>query len=243
MPVTHVTGIVCGNGYASGGKYQGIAPQSNIISIKILDKYGQGNSAQAITGLRWIMDNAMKYNIRVVNLSIGTNDRKINIPLMEAVNKLWARGITVVAAAGNPDSRRNFQPSPAISPRIITVGAWEDRRFFYQAQSQNTPIFFRRSMIPLPDIWAPGENIISTLSPDYDFALQNRDTAKIVEKYYIKMSGTSMATPMVSGTAALLLEKYPHLSPDQIKRRIILSAQYGNAQAEKGLLNISACLA
>lgn len=241
MPVTHVTGIVCGNGYASNGKYQGIAPQSNIIAIKILDKYGQGNSSQAIAGLVWIMDNATKYNIKVVNLSIGTNDRKINLPLMEAVNKLWFQGITVVAAAGNPDSRRHFQPSPAISPRIITVGAWEDRRFFY-SPPQLSP-FFRHNVSPLPDIWAPGENIISTLSPNYDFELQNRDTAKIVEKYYIKMSGTSMATPMVSGTAALLLEKYPHLSPDQVKRRIMLSSQYGNAQSEKGLLNIKACLA
>ena len=114
MPVTHVTGIVCGNGHASEGKYQGIAPESNIISVKILDQNGQGNSAQAIAGLRWIMDNAKKYNIRVVNLSIGTNDHKINVPLMEAVNKLWFAGITVVAAAGNPDSRRHFQPSPAI---------------------------------------------------------------------------------------------------------------------------------
>ena len=103
MPVTHVTGIVCGNGYASGGKYQGIAPESHIIAVKILDRYGQGNSAQAISGLRWIMDNATKYNIKVVNLSIGTNDRKINVPLMEAVNRLWSKGITVVAAAGNPD--------------------------------------------------------------------------------------------------------------------------------------------
>ena len=238
MPVTHVTGIVCGNGYASGGKYQGIAPESHIIAVKILDRYGQGNSAQAISGLRWIMDNATKYNIKVVNLSIGTNDRKINVPLMEAVNRLWSKGITVVAAAGNPDSRRHFQPSPAISPRIITVGAWEDRRFFYQAQ--NSPLFFRRNMMFLPDIWAPGENIVSTLSPDYDFDLQNRDSAKIVEKYYIKMSGTSMATPIVSGAVALLLEKYPYLSPDQIKRHMILSSQYGK---EKGLLNLKACLA
>ena len=57
------------------------------------------------------------------------------------------------------------------------------------------------------------------------------------------MSGTSMATPMVSGTAALLSEKYPHITPDQIKRRIMVSAQYGNTSSEKGLLNVTACLA
>ena len=65
---------------------------------------------------------------------------------------------------------------------------------------------------------------------------------KMVDRYYIKMSGTSMATPMVSGAVALLLEKYPNLSPDQIKYRLISSAQYGNEQNQKGLLNIRACL-
>ena len=91
--VTHVTGIACGNGCLSGGKYCGVAPQAQIVSVKILDRYGQGNSAQAVTGLRWIMDNARKYNIKVVNLSIGTNDRKVNLPLKDAVERLWRMGM------------------------------------------------------------------------------------------------------------------------------------------------------
>ena len=238
--VTHVTGIACGNGYASHGKYQGIAPKSHIISLKILDRNGQGNSAQAIAGLRWIMDNASKYNIRVVNLSIGTNDKNINIPLMDAVNALWYRGITVVAAAGNPDNNRGILPTPAISPKIITVGAWEDRRIFYEAQASMS--IFHKSNFPMPDIWAPGDNIISILSPDYYFVLQNRDTSKIVDRCYIKMSGTSMATPMVSGAAALLLEKYPHLSPDGVKQRLLMGAHYQRPPEKKGLLNIEASL-
>ena len=72
--MTHVTGIACGNGYLSHGVWQGVAPQANIVALKILDRSGQGNSAQAVKALRWIMDNHRKYNIRVVNLSIGTND-------------------------------------------------------------------------------------------------------------------------------------------------------------------------
>lgn len=237
---THVTGIACGNGYISNGKYQGIAPESHIISIKILDKNGQGNSIHAIAALRWILDNAQKYNIRVVNLSIGTNDRKPNIPLMDAVNTLWYHGITVVAAAGNPDGKRNYLPAPSISPRIITVGAWEDRHLYQQAVVSNS--IFRRDTTYLPDIWAPGENIISILSPDYSFVLQNRDSSKIVDDYYIKMSGTSMATPMVTGTVALLLEKNPRLSPDSIKRRLLYTAQHQVPQDQQGLLNIQACL-
>ena len=103
--MTHVTGISCGNGWNSGRLYRGIAPEAHIVSIKILDRNGQGNSVQAVNGLKWIMDNARKYNIKVVNLSIGTNDRKVNLPLTEAVERLWRMGIVVVAAAGNPDGR------------------------------------------------------------------------------------------------------------------------------------------
>ena len=102
--MSHVTGVACGNGFLSSGKYCGIAPHTNIVSIKILDRSGQGNSAQAVRALRWIMDNFRKYNIKVVNLSIGTNDRRVNLPLKEAVERLWQMGIVVVAAAGNPDS-------------------------------------------------------------------------------------------------------------------------------------------
>lgn len=69
------------------------------------------------------MDNARKYNIKVVNLSIGTNDRKVNLPLKEAVERLWQMGIVVVAAAGNPDGRNGYRPPPAVSGGVISVGA------------------------------------------------------------------------------------------------------------------------
>ncbi|NLK36756.1 MAG: S8 family serine peptidase [Epulopiscium sp.] len=233
--------MACGNGYASHGKYKGIAPESHIISVKILDKSGQGNSVHAIAGLKWILDNARKYNIRVVNLSIGTNDRKPNIPLMDAVNTLWYQGIVVIAAAGNPDGKRNYLPAPSISPRIITVGAWEDK-FLYQTGTHGNSIFRKDTPSP-PDIWAPGENIISVLSPDYCFDLQNRDTKKVVDEHYIKMSGTSMATPMVSGTAALMLEKYPNLTSDGLKRKLLYSCRQQVPPDQQGLLNIQACLA
>jgi len=123
--VTHVTGIACGSGTLSNGRYRGIAPEAYIISLKILDSNGQGSSSHAVAALRWIMDNAAKYNIRVVNLSIGSNDRKVNQPLKESVEVLWRRGIVVVAAAGNPDGRRGYQPPPPISPMVITVGTWK----------------------------------------------------------------------------------------------------------------------
>lgn len=221
--MTHVTGIACGNGILSDGLYCGAAPMAQIVSIKILDRFGQGNSSQAVRGLRWIMDNARKYTIKVVNLSIGTNDRKINLPLKEAAEQLWKMGIVVVAAAGNPDGRNGYRPPPAVSSGVITVGAWEDRDYF------KTPSFFRftREANPRPDLWAPGENVISVLSPDYDFSLPNRSRQNIIHPHYIRMSGASMATPLVSGAAALLLEKYPQARPHEIKRRLLLASHHG----------------
>ena len=222
-PVTHVTGIACGNGFRSDGVWCGIAPQANIVSLKILDHNGQGNSAQAVRGLRWIMDNARKYNIRVVNLSVGTNDRKVNTPLKEAAEKLWQAGIVVVAAAGNPDGRNGYRPPPAVSSGVISVGAWEDRKYFQQPSFSR----FTREENHQPDLWAPGNHIVSVLSPDYDFSLQGRSREYIVGKDYIRMSGASMATPLVSGAAALLLEKHPRATPAEIREMLLQTARNG----------------
>lgn len=218
-PVTHVTGIACGNGWNSDGKYRGIAPDANIVSVKILDRNGQGNSTHAVLGLRWIMDNARKYNIKVVNLSIGTNDRKVNLPLKEAVEGLWQRGIVVVAAAGNPDGRNGYRPPPAVSSGVISVGAWEDRSYF------QTPSFSLFSQEDMPDLWAPGEEIVSVLSPDFDFNLPNRSRSSIIERNYITMSGASMATPLISGLAALLLARNPRAHPAEIKKLLLQKAK------------------
>ena len=214
--VTHVTGIACGNGTSSDGIYCGIAPHTRIVSIKILDRKGQGNSAQAIRALRWIMDNARKYNIRVVNLSIGTNDRRINLPLKETTERLWQAGIVVVAAAGNPDGQSGHRPPPAVSSGVISVGSWEDRNFFQPI----SPL----TRADLPDLWAPGEDVISVLSPDYDFTLAGRSRENRVNAHYIRMSGASMATPLISGAAALLLEQYPHASPAEVRRQLLQMA-------------------
>ena len=231
-PVTHVTGIACGNGFQSEGRYAGIAPETGIVSVKILDRYGQGNSTHAVLGLRWIMDNARKYNIKVVNLSIGTNDRKVNLPLKEAVERLWQMGIVVVAAAGNPDGRNGYRPPPAVSSGVISVGAWEDRSYFL------APAFplFSRERDALPDLWAPGDDIVSVLSPDFDFTLPNRSRRNIVDENYITMSGASMATPLISGAAALLLGKNPRARPVEIKRLLLQKAKpFG------GLLTAEVC--
>lgn len=225
---THVTGIPCGNGNLSNKKYTGIAENSNIISLKILDKTGQGTSSHAISALVWIYDNARKYNIKVVNLSIGSNDHKVNQPLKNSVEALWNNGITVIAAASNPDGKRNFSPNPPLSQKIITVGAWEDADFFPKWQPNSTS--------KSPTLYAYGENMISLLSPNYNFSLPNRNRKNIHDKHYISMSGASMATPFISGVASALLENNPYLSPNEIKNTLLKMAS-----ENKGLIDTEYC--
>ena len=224
---THVTGIACGNGTLSGGIYKGIMPRANIISIKILDRKGLGNSMQAVRALRWILEHARQYNIRVVNLSIGTNDRRSSPPLQEAAEKLWKAGIVVVAAAGNPDEQKGYRPPPPVSNGVITAGAWEDRACFYKPSFSR----FTKEEFSSPDLWASGDDVISVLSPDYDFSLHGRSRKNIVSRHYIRMSGASMATPFISGAAALLLERYPRAKPEEIRRMLL-----NMTEPTKGLL-------
>lgn len=232
--VTHVTGIACGNGYSSNGKYAGVAPKSNIISIKILDALGQGNSTQALAGIQWIIDNKEKYNIRIANLSIGTNDHSLNFPLIRAVNAAWDKGIVIIAASGNSDSKSGAVSAPGMSKKIITVGSYSN---IPSQQNYNRLPFFA-DYSHWADVYAPGVDIISCLSPTYSFRSKNKDELKIVEENYIKMTGTSMSTPMVSGAVALLLEKYPNLTPYQIKNMLYVSSTKYQRNNSGGLLNI-----
>lgn len=222
---THVAGIACGNGYLSHNKYVGIAPQSNIISLKILDELGHGSSSAALDAIRWIGKNKDTYNIRVVNLSIGTNDKTIASPLIKEVNSLWEKGVVVVAASGNDE--RNGIASPGISQKILTVGSIEEQIRF-RIKSGNT-VYYK------PDVFAPGENIISCKADEFSFQGKKRSGKSVIDSYYVRMSGTSMATPMISGTAALILQYSPKLSPDSVKRLICNAA---NSSPPEGLLNI-----
>lgn len=124
---THVAGIAAGNGYLSNGKYCGIAPECNIVSVKILNNEGKGNSYDVLAGIQWILDNAERYNIKVANLSIGTNNTSSNDPLVKAVEAAWDKGITITIAAGNNGPNACSVTSPGISKKVITVGASDDK--------------------------------------------------------------------------------------------------------------------
>lgn len=206
-----MAGIAGGNGGCSDGKYRGIAPECNIIAVKILDREGRGNSADVLAGLQWVLDNRKRLNIRVANLSIGTSDYGSRDPLVKAVEALWDEGIVITIAAGNNGPHPGSVTSPGTSRKVITVGT-DDMSVHFSGRGPTMECIVK------PDIIAPGANIISCLTPTPS---QNKITAaanlKIISENYIQLSGTSMSTPVVTGAVALLLQKHPSLTPDDVK--------------------------
>lgn len=211
---THVAGIIAGNGFASRGKYMGVAPDANIIGIKVLNEDGGGSVSDVIAGIQWAIENKERYNIRVITMSLGTK-AKTNYrqdPLCQAAEAAVGAGITVVTAAGNNGPKAETINSPAISPRVIAVGACDDRK---AASPKQVTVAEFSSRGPTadgtvkPDLLAPGVKIHS---------LSNEGNG------YTALSGTSMATPMVAGCAALLYEANPHFTPAKIKDAIVKNA-------------------
>lgn len=103
---THVAGIAAGDGYSSGGSYRGLAPESFLVGVRILNRNGNGRMSDILPALSWILACKDDYHIRIVNISIGCSspeciDNAEDSALVRAVNELWDAGLIVVAAAGN----------------------------------------------------------------------------------------------------------------------------------------------
>ncbi len=256
---THVAGIVGGNGTLSYGRYIGVAPKVRLVAVDVSNEQGAGTTSDVIAGLQWIYDNQAAYNIRVVNISLNASvaESYHTSALDAAVEILWFKGIVVVVSAGNngngPDNGVLYPP--ANDPFVITVGATDDK---------GTPGIDNDSMAPFsaygitesgfakPDLVAPGKDIISTLSKQDNTLATAHPDHKLTDPnyydYYFRMSGTSMAAPMVSGAVALLLQDEPNLTPDQVKYRLRATAnknwpEYDASKAGAGYLDIYAAVA
>lgn len=241
---THVAGIACGNGTNSNGLYCGIAYESNLIGVKILDKEGKGNTSKVLAGIQWIVDNKDKYNIRIANLSIGSPGSNSLDPLVKAVNAAWDCGIIMTIAAGNNGPKNSSITSPGISKKAITVGSSDDSESVTIWGSSQKNFSGRGPTLECvikPDIVAPGANIVSCLSPTAYIDSSNTEGVKIVDKNYLQLSGTSMSTPIVTGAIALLLQKYPSLTPNDVKYMLKYSTTdlgYPKNQQGWGLIDI-----
>lgn len=248
---SHVAGIIGGNGFLSKGRYCGVAPKCNLIGVKVLDHKGDGNISDVLAGLQWIIDNKEKYQIRVVNISVGTTSKDTmdeNSILVKGVNAVWDAGIAVVVAAGNNGPSPMTISTPGISRKIITVGSSDDR-ITVELFGNKTMDYSGRgptaACIKKPDLVAPGSNIISCGTmrnyQRFHYNLINNPKSDSSYLMYAVKSGTSMATPIVSGAIALLLSKYPSLTPKEVKLKLkssTIDLGYPRSKQGWGLLNI-----
>ena len=251
---THVAGIVAGNGADSTcttctRTVKGIAPNANLINLRVLDENGNGTDSNVIAAIDQAIALASTYNIRVINLSVGgpVLESSAQDPLCQAVEAAWQAGIVVDVAAGN-DGRDNSVgnngygtiTSPGNDPFVITVGAMKNEGTpdrtddLIASYSSKGPTGIDNYV--KPDIVAPGNLTVSLLANINDTLPTTEPTALIPNTYYdsagdgststvyYTLSGTSMATPVVSGAVALLLQQDPSLTPDQVKARLMRTA-------------------
>ncbi len=212
---THVCGILAGSGRMSNGVYAGMAPECDLIALKVLDKSGNGEMKDVLKGIEWILENKDQYHIRIVNISIGTlpnREDSMEKRLLRAVERLWDAGLIVVTAAGNYGPGKGSVTVPGSSRKVITVGASDDEEPLYPQKNTRKNYSGRgptQECICKPDLSAPGSGIFSC----------NAEYRK-TQKAYVRKSGTSMATPVVSGAVACFLSKYPDASNVEVKLKL-----------------------
>ncbi|MFE2425833.1 S8 family serine peptidase [Streptomyces sp. NPDC059373] len=206
---THVASIAAGTGAKSNGKYTGVAPGAKILDGKVLNDYGSGSTSGIIAGMEW----AVAQGADVVNLSLGSPDTPGVDPLEEAVNRLSAESDTLfVVAAGNTGvgAGTGTINSPGSADAALTVGAVDKSDKLASFSSRGPRV---GDGAVKPDVTAPGVNIAAAAAAGSVVAA----TGTPVADGYVALSGTSMATPHVTGAAAILAQEHPDWTGEQIK--------------------------
>lgn len=219
---THVCGILCGSGRLSRGRYRGMAPGARIVVGKVLDDRGDGSTEDMIAGLDWILRVKGRYGIRILNISVGIgslDERDKERQLQEKIERIWDSGILVVCAAGNKGPGDGTVSNLGGCARVVTVGCHDGKYFSRNPHRCEAYSGWGDPESPVrkPDVVAPGTDIISCGVGGFGPYGRWRGA-------YVAKSGTSMATPVVSGAAALALQKFPGMSNRQCRMRLQYTA-------------------
>ncbi|MFN7920925.1 MAG: S8 family serine peptidase [Bryobacteraceae bacterium] len=239
-------------GNCKGDAFFGVAAGVQFVSLKVLDANGVGTDSAVIAAIDKAISLKSTYNIRVINLSLGrpVKESYKTDPLCQAVERAWTNGIVVVVSAGN-EGRNNSAntkgygtiSAPGNDPLVITVGAlytgqdWTDSNDRPTTYTSKGPTAI--DQIAKPDILAPGNNIVSEQAAGSKLVTLYPGNRPAISSYwpwvagttassdYFALNGTSMATPFVSGAAALLIDRDRSLTPDQVKARLMKYARRG----------------
>jgi len=255
---THVAGVLSGSGTDAEDEYKGSATGAKVLALQVLDKDGGGSMSDVMAALDWLLTYGSYFDIRVVNLSLGKGISESNTtdPLVTAVENLWDAGMVVVVAAGNEGFSGSMTvTSPGNSRKVITVGSLTDSATGSDFSDDYVSSFSSRGptigdYVLKPDLLAPGNRVVASIPGNSKLAKALTGRVKSCKKSgcgddYLEMSGTSMATPLVSAAAALMLDKDPSLTPATVKARLMRSARKLDAdpsEAGAGLLDVEAAL-
>ncbi len=267
--------VAAGNGHLSDGFYRGLAPNSNLVLVKI------GNARHIPDedidrGLQWVIKNREEFSIRVVNISAGGDYEKsyLSSPLCQTVERAVSEGLVVVCAVGNAGMSPGHPVlPPASSPSAISVGGLDDqnsldraKRGMYRSSYGPTIDGLQKPEVIAPSIWVAAPILPQTPTADEATLYSELDTASddtlrslivahkgvdkdldeasslpvpllrqlitiklhegnVINRHYKYVDGTSFASPIVASTVACMLEANPKLTPQQVKRILIDTAE------------------
>jgi serine protease AprX len=267
--------VAAGNGGLSNGFYRGLAPDSDVVLVK-LARTGRISEDDIRRGLEWVLENREKYGIRVVNISAGGDFEQsyLTDPLSQTVERCVAEGLVVVCAVGNAGHLPNHPVfPPASSPSSIAVGGLDDgnslfraRHGMYRSSYGPTADGLQKPELIAPSIWVPAPILPDTPTAKQAELLEALDRAddrelygiiaanagvdgevdavadrpaylirqvialklhreNVINKHYKYVDGTSFAAPIVSSVVAQMLEANPALTPQQVKRMLVSTAE------------------
>lgn len=229
---TAICGIIAGNGYMSGGAYQGIAPNCNLVVAKALDKDGNCNINVLLKALDWVANNIKKYNIRILNISIGIKNSSENYNLLKvAIDNIVNSNVLIITSVGNKNTNDTEEIYlPAALPEVLSVGSINDISVKNIDQYQAAPFSSNwkdANGVQKPDLLAPGNSILATQSNVLYNPLDSNSTNMNVS--YVSSTGTSNSAAVVSGLAAILMQQYPSYNNFSIQSMLLKKCTKINA--------------
>lgn len=235
---TQTAVCAAGNGELSDGVYRGLANESKLVLVKVSER-GRITEENIARGIQWVIANRQRYNIRVLNISLG-GDEDVACSksiIDQAAEEAIGHGIVVVVAAGNSGGEGRHSIPPANSPSVITVGGYSDNN---ELNLDRLDLYHSNFGVTAdgtvkPEIVAPAMWIAAPILPGTEFyeraeALSQSGTEdelkqqKIVATHYQHVDGTSFAAPIVTSIVAQMIEANPKLTPGAVKNILISTA-------------------